>query len=141
MIVFIDDEKWLIEGYIDRFNNKKMADQKYENVHFYYPKEAWSFLKENCERIDLIILDIALDYGDDNILDEVDGGIQFLKEIKEEKNVNRIPILIYSIRPKEKIEREAILSIDDKNNIDYLNRDCKDEEFYQRVEKLLNKKF
>jgi CheY-like chemotaxis protein len=141
MIVFIDDERWVIEGYIDRFNVKKDNDKRYELKYFKYPKDAWQFLRENRENIDLIILDIALDYGDGNILNEVDGGIQFLNEIKKETEFNRIPILIYSVVPQDKIERDSGLYINDENNLDYLNRDCKDEEFYNRVEDLLNRQF
>ena len=137
MIVFIDDEKWLIEGFIDRFNHKKKHDPRYENKHFFFPLEAWPFLKENLENIDLIILDIALDYGDGNILNEFDGGIQFLNEFTADKNFDKIPILIYSIMSKDKIERDSGLTIDNEKFIDYLNRDSKDEEFYKRVEKLL----
>jgi len=140
MIIFIDDEKWVIEGYIDRFDQMKRSDSRYKNKHFFYPKEAWPFLRDNAGTIDLIILDIALDYGDGNILNELDGGIQFLKEIIQDGQCKGIPILIYSIRPKDKIERDSGLTIEQYKNIDYLNRDCKDEEFYQRVEHMLKKK-
>lgn len=139
MIVFIDDEKWVIEGYIDRFNQKKIKNDKYDTRHFFYPKEALPFLKENANKIGLIIMDIALDYGDGNILNELDGGIQFLKEIAIDKQFKETPILIYSIRPKDRIEKDSGLNIDQLKNIEYLNRDCKDEEFYKRVEKMLKK--
>lgn len=139
MIVFIDDEKWVIEGYIDRFNQKKSKDNRYDSMHFFYPKVAWPFLRENLAKINLIIMDIALDYGDGNILNELDGGIQLLKEIAADVQFKEIPILIYSIRPKDKIERDSGLIIDQLKNIEYLNRDCKDEEFYKRVEKMLKK--
>lgn len=140
MIICIDDEKWGIEGYLDRFNQKKTKDRRYENAHFFKPKDAWPFLKENACKIDLIILDIALDYGDGNIMNELDGGIQFLKEIVKDAQFKETPILIYSIRSRDKIERESGLTIDREKNIEYLNRDCKDEEFYQRVEKMLRKR-
>jgi len=140
MIIFIDDEKWGIEGYLDRFDQKKIKDSRYENKHYFKPKDAWPFLKANAGKIDLIILDIALDYGDGNILNELDGGIQFLKEIVNDGHYKETPILIYTIRPKDKIERDSGLIIDRGKNIEYLNRDSKDEEFYQRVERILSKR-
>ena len=140
MIIFIDDERWGIGGYLDRFNQRKTKDRRYENAHFFKPKDAWPFLKANAGNINLIILDIALDYGGGNLLNELDGGIQFLKEIVKDGHYKETPILIYSIRPKDKIERDSGLIIDQGKNIEYLNRDCKDEEFYQRVEKMLSKR-
>lgn len=141
MIVFIDDEKWCIEGYIDNFNNKEKNNKRYELKHFFYPIEAWEFLRQNRDKIDLIILDIALDYGDGNILSEEDGGVQFLKEINSEANFNKIPILIYSVVPKEEIEFEAKLIIENEDSIYYLNRNCKEDEFYDLVDRIIKKIF
>lgn len=140
MIIFIDDEHWVIEGYIDRFNSKKKEDARYENKHFFYPKEAWPFIRRKFEEIELIILDIALDYGDGNILNEIDGGIQFLKEIRNERVFDKIPILIYSVIQKDKVQRDSGLKIGVDTNIGHLNRDCKDDDFYKLVEILLRKK-
>ena len=98
-------------------------------------------MRENREKIDLIILDIALDYGDGNILNDLDGGIQFLKEIKEEEGFAKIPLLIHSIVSKDEIEEDSGINIDEEKYIDYLYRDCEDREFYERVEKMLKKKF
>jgi CheY-like chemotaxis protein len=97
MIVFIDDEKWLIECYIDELDNKSKSEPKYSPIHFYYPKDALIFIKENSVSIDLIIMDMAMDYGDGNLLSEDPGGIQFYKNIKMDPTLMNIPIIIMTV--------------------------------------------
>ena len=136
MIVIIDDEKWSIEGYLDVFESKQTKNDRYKYEFFYTPLESKPFINNNIESIDLIILDIMLDYGDNaqNNENEVfeNGGIEFLRELREDSSYDKIPIIIYSIVDKGKLE-----SYLEYKNVFYLNRDCSDDEFYDLVAKCL----
>jgi CheY-like chemotaxis protein len=141
MILFIDDEKWAISGYFDYFEKKEKRDNRYEYKHFFYPTDAWKYIKENKENIDLIILDLMLFYGKLRHQRRTGkhGGLVFLEEFRDDPQYDNIPVLLYSIVSKLNIEPQGP-KIEEIKNVAYLPRSCSDREFYHKVKELLNKK-
>lgn len=147
MIVFVDDEKWAVSGYLDEFENKSDRDSRYDCKFFFYPSDAKVCISENAKKIKLIILDLMLLYAPDakpteKAEDEkLSGGEKFLKEIRKDPSYDNIPILLYTVKSEENINIKDFQKFKEDNKIYYLGRNCNDEEFYSRVDELLNLKF
>ena len=132
MIVFIDDERWSISGYLDFIDSRTKHNPKYFCTHFFTPHDAFPFIEENIAKIDLIVLDLMLDYGDYEISYKKSGGLKFLSELRALNRFDDIPVLIYTV-----VSRLNIPEIDNYNNVYFLNRDSSDTEFYNIVDHLL----
>jgi CheY-like chemotaxis protein len=97
-IIWVDDERFALTNY------KTLLEAKGYNVLCAYSlNEGKKYVKENHEIIDLIIIDIMMDLGDEMELDESDSelakggyesGLVLARWIK--KHYSRLPILICS---------------------------------------------
>jgi len=113
----IDDEKAIISGIFDYFESKANNNPKYEPVHYYDSVEALQFLQENIDKIDLIIIDIAMEYGDGKYYEEY-GGIILLKKISQMRL--KIPVIILSVVGKDVVESQYGSSLE--INVKHINR-------------------
>ncbi len=135
MVVFIDDEKWIIEAYLDELQKKSETDLNYKPKHFFYPKKAFDFLMMKYQQIKVIIIDIGMDYGDGNIMNNEPGGIQFYKELIKTPNLNKIPVIILTIYPRSQISKVNEIELDNNPKVTYIHRDQsnRNELFWQKI--------
>jgi hypothetical protein len=143
MIVIIDDEKWIINPIIDFFNDKaRRINERYCIKHFYRAVEAISFINENVYRIDLIIVDVAMDYGDGDVNKEISGGAQLISELKACNLTKDIPIIIYSIHKLDYFKDDLQQNPIDEKSIYYINRDedANNNLLYPLVDKIIKNK-
>lgn len=140
MIVFIDDEKWIIQGMLDRFEDlSERKNKSYLTKHFFYATKALEYITDNVSEVNLIITDIAMDYGDGDLNKEITGGVQFVNSIKSNPLLKHIPIIILSIHPQNNFSGDLDYPIDDKT-IFYVNRneDANNNWLYPLVEKIIS---
>ncbi len=136
MIVIVDDEKWIIGGIIDYLEDRaERIDNRYTPKFFNTPVKAIEFIKKNSKKIDIIISDIGMDYGDGDLNKEEKGGTQFINNISQQTN---IPIIINTIHNRQYFENELTSEIDN-NNLYYINRndDADSNELYKIIDKNL----
>ncbi|MCD4745092.1 MAG: hypothetical protein K8R58_02210 [Bacteroidales bacterium] len=142
MIVFIDDEKWVIKGILDYFENryKKINDSRLNPIHFFTAVDAEEYIDDNISDINLFIIDIGMDYGDGDLNKETSGGVQFINKLKDTIATKHIPIIILSIHNLNYFESDLEYPIDNKS-LFYVNRndDANNDLLYPLVDKILNK--
>jgi len=127
MIVFIDDERWTIQAYIDELELKSLEKYQYQPKHFYFPKDALDFAINNFKIINAFIVDIGMDYGVElDLMNHLPGGIEFIKNIKENPNLNKIPIIILTVYDKHQIEISRGIDLNSDNLIMYIDRNQTD---------------
>jgi len=133
----IDDEKAIISGIYDYFESKAAVNPKYEPVHYYFSVEALQYMQENINNIDLIIIDIAMEYGDGKYYEEY-GGIILLKKLVEMQTNKKIIIL--SVVGLDVIEKQFGGQL--KEQIQHINRKKNDyaEILYDTVKETLEGK-
>jgi hypothetical protein len=136
MIIFVDDERWSISGFLLKFEFLQKKNPAYETKHFFYPTDALMFLEDNCQKVKLIIVDIKLDFNDKNFNNSTPGGIQLIKVLRENKKFRDIWILIYSIVSFDTIIKE-IPNYNYKMRIKYLNRNIEDKIFFEQVDRFI----
>ena len=112
MIIFIDDERWIIDQYLENLSNIAKKNANYITRHFFFPVDALDYIKEKHNEINVIILDIGMDYGDGNILTKEPGGVQLFREIRNNPSLKKIPVIILTVFSYESI----IKYIDIKND-------------------------
>jgi CheY-like chemotaxis protein len=144
MIVFVDDEKWIISAYLDELESKSKANIKYKPLHFFFATDALKFLKVDPSQINAIVLDIGMDFGDGNLLTNEPGGIQFIRELRNSPKLVNIPVIILSVYDKQQIQKEDIINLDSNPILVYISRDQPDRDliFWKSVNAAIdNKRF
>ncbi|MCD4745093.1 MAG: hypothetical protein K8R58_02215 [Bacteroidales bacterium] len=143
MIVFIDDEKWIIKGIIDYFENKcKLTeDSRWNPKHFFSPVEVEKFISYNISDINLFIIDIGMEYGDGDLNKEISGGVHLVNILQTKPTTKHIPIIILSIHNLNYFESDLIHPIDNKL-LFYVNRndDANNDLLYPLIDKIINNK-
>lgn len=124
MIVFVDDEKWLIQAYIDELEWKSKKNNCFKPNHFFYGKEALDFLQKTQDDVRLLVVDIGMDYGDNDLTNKEPGGIQFLKELKGNPKLKDIPAIILTVYKQSDVE--AIFPFESNSQFTFINRSNKD---------------
>ena len=134
MILFIDDEKNTISGYLDYFSCLVHdGNSCYDSKHFFFPTKALEYLSKNYSNINLIVLDLMLFYGELEKTKSKSGGLRCLNSIRDRELYNQIPILLYTIVEKDEIG----IDLEEFENVYYLDRNCRDEVFFDKVNQLL----
>lgn len=124
MVVFIDDEKWIIQSYIDELEIKSEIDSNFQPMHFRFPKEAMEFIQENINLIKVVVIDIGMDYGDGELITREPGGVQLYENIRNNKSTNNIPIIILTVFEKSDLDNR--IPLDDNFLTTYINRNQPD---------------
>lgn len=135
MIVFIDDEKWIIEAYIDELDSKGI-----ESKHFFYPKDALAYIENEHRKIDALVIDIGMAYDSFELMKAEQGGIQFFKELKSHKLLKYIPIIILTVYNKAQVEKELDDSFENSQNVIFINRNDQDRDqaLLKGIKKFIN---
>jgi len=133
MIYFIDDERSTISGYLDRFET---MGKQYRCKFFTYGEDALKQLKNDYNNVNLIILDLMMFFGRSEVQEEKYGGITFLKALKQNFDYENIPILMYTGVPN--FDEHVSMILSEYKDVVYLNRNCPDEEFFSKVEEIMN---
>ncbi len=91
-ILIVEDEKILAQMYRD-----KIQEAGHQADVVFSSEEATKYLKT--KKIDLILLDILL---------PKENGLAFLKRIKKDKELSKIPVVAFSNYDEPKTKKEAL---------------------------------
>jgi CheY-like chemotaxis protein len=100
MILFLDDEKWWLESYLE-----ELEETVQQVVFISQADEALKFFEQNKGQIKLLILDVMMPSGDD-LSDEPDNGlrmgIHFYDKVRETDKT--LPVIIFTNVSDESVE-------------------------------------
>ena len=142
MVVLIDDEKWIIGAYIDELEVKATRQYEYKPIHFYFPNQALKFILQNVEKINVIVLDIGLEYGDYNLMPSEPGGIQFYNKIKNDPLLKEIPVIILTVYELHQVAKTIYINPTNNHLLCYINRNQSDRDdiFWKNIDLTIKQK-
>lgn len=92
MIVFVDDERRFMDSYLLELQFSGYSVRFESDVD-----SAWTFFLENMDRIDLLILDVAMPPGHTFRDEETEGGlrtgVKFYQRVRERTSEHKVLIL------------------------------------------------
>lgn len=115
-VLLVDEEKWYIDGVIDRINNE-LGENRYD--YAMDGNEALDFISKNDYA--LIVLDMMLPIGKGNILvletnsENPVIGLEVLKELR--KTHPNLPIVCYTALKDDSVKQEIL-----KENALYISK-------------------
>lgn len=102
-ILYVDDEQWLMEGVVDFFS------KGYNIFVAYNADQAYNFIRDGKQKIDLLLLDIMMPQGE-LVKDPKRGRTSGLELVRILSQENRIlfPIICYTVITDRKISDELL---------------------------------
>lgn len=138
MILFVDDEKWIMSSLLDNFEYKAKSDERYNVKHFFFSVDALKFLEENKKDIEIIVLDIGMDFGDDRN-EPIFGGVKLLQKLVEFRKTNNLSIVIFSVVKKELVEEQFGMSLEGISEFISRNDEECNAKLIEKIAELLSK--
>jgi len=126
MVVIIDDEKTLISAYIEELESKVKIDPRFKPKHFFYATDALIFIKAEAPKVDVIVIDIGMDFGDNNLMPSEPGGIKLYHELRSSDILKKIPIIFLTIYDKQQVGLVKDIDLENDPLLVYIRRNQPD---------------